>query len=77
MANGHPEAWSYPLGMVIDESNLVTERENSRISTEAIILQLAAASILSTQAGKEFTKTVKGLAVEAVAREKSGDLDGA
>lgn len=60
----------------MDEANLVQERENGRITTEAILLQLAAGSILSTKVGKEFTKTLKGLALEAVARNKSGDTDG-
>lgn len=77
LANGHPEAWRYPLGMVMDETNLVHERENNRLTTEAILLQLAAGSIVSTKAGKEFTKMLKGLAQEAVARERPGDTDGA
>jgi hypothetical protein len=62
--------------MLIDETNLVQERENARISTEAILLQLAAGSILSTKAGKVFTKTLNGLAKEAVVRVRSGDTDG-
>lgn len=61
----------------MDEANLVQERENNRIATEAILLQLAAGSIVSTKAGKEFTKTMKGLALEAVPRERSRDTDGA
>jgi hypothetical protein len=63
--------------MVIDETNLIQERENARITTEAILLQLAAGSIVSTKAGKGFTKTLKGLAVEAVARDRARDTDGA
>lgn len=61
----------------MDESNLVQERENNRITTEMILIQLAGGSIVSTKAGKEFTKAVKGLALEAVARERSRDTDGA
>lgn len=76
LANGHEDAWLYPLGMVMDEANLVQERENSRLTSEAILTQLAAGSIISTKVGKEFTKMVQGLAVEAVARKPLRDTDG-
>lgn len=62
--------------MVIDEANLIRERENARITTEAILIQLAAGSIVSTKTGKQFTKTLEGLAVTAKARQLSGGETG-
>jgi hypothetical protein len=62
--HGHPEARYYPLGMLYDESNLVRERANGRIVTEAQLLQMAVASILSKESRKEFAKTTKRLNVE-------------
>lgn len=69
MANGHPEARHYPLGMVYDEAALVEERENGRIVTEAMLLQTAVASILSKKAKSAFTKQIKSLTVEVKPRE--------
>lgn len=54
----------YPLGRVYDESNMIVERENARIATEATLLQQAVASILSTKARGEFKKRIDGLALE-------------
>lgn len=47
-----------------DEANFVVERDNGRIVTEAILIQLAAASILSDKARKEFTKRTQSLSFE-------------
>lgn len=50
--------------MLYDEANLVVERVNGRIVTEAHLLQSAVQSILSTEASKEFTKRINGLSIE-------------
>lgn len=60
---GHPDAIHYPLGRLNDESNLVIERANNRIITEAQLAQLAVASILSAKARKAFTENVNRLNV--------------
>jgi len=54
-------AQQYPIGMVWDEARLVVERRNREHATNAILTQLAVASILSKDGRKEFTKTVKRL----------------
>jgi hypothetical protein len=70
MANGHPEARRYPLGLVFDEAAFVEERENTRIVTESVLIQLAAASIMSKQARSAFTKRLKMLNVEVKPKAK-------
>lgn len=64
LANGHPDARLYPLGMLDDESNLIVERENGRIVTESQTLQLGMAGILSPKAVKAFTARMKELNVQ-------------
>ncbi len=63
LANGHRDAWHYPLGMLYDEADLVVERENGRIITEAQTLQLAMASVLSKKGASAFTARLKDLNV--------------
>jgi hypothetical protein len=50
--------------MLDDESNLIVERENGRIVTEAQTLQLGIAGILSPKPGKAFTERIKELNVQ-------------
>lgn len=69
-AFGHPEAQHYTLGRLYDEVALVQERENNRITTEAMLQQLAIQSVLSKKAGKEFSKKVKELSVATKPRER-------
>lgn len=59
--HGHPEARRYPIGIVWDEAELVVERLNGRIATEAVLTQMAVSSVLSEKAGKQFNKMVKKL----------------
>lgn len=40
-ANGHPEAWRYPLGRLQDECLLVTQRINANLALEAVLIQAA------------------------------------
>lgn len=68
MAGGHADARQYPLGMLYDEAALVEERENGRIATESILIQLAAAGVMSKPARSAFTKRVKNLNVETKLR---------
>lgn len=62
--HGHPEATAYPLGMLMDESNLVIERQNGAIVTEANLLQMAVHGVLSKSARDSFAKSLKKLNVE-------------
>lgn len=57
---------NYPLGRVVDEANLVVERENTRIAQEAVLIQQAiitvAPGVKKNQRGL-FTKTLNTLKV--------------
>lgn len=61
--HGHVDAMSYPLGRVYDEANFITERQNARMSTEALLLQQAVGALLEKKVRKQFTKTLKSLNV--------------
>jgi hypothetical protein len=41
MAAGHPEARDYPLGLLFDEAELVSERKNHDMATIALLTDLA------------------------------------
>jgi hypothetical protein len=58
---GHRDAYHYPLGRVFDETNLVVERENSRLSVEALLAQHAHGAIHSKKGGSAFQKLLKKL----------------
>lgn len=70
MASGHPDAIHYTLGRLYDEANLVIERDNNRIITEAQLAQTAVAGILSEKARSAFTKHIKSLNV--VSKPRAG-----
>ncbi|QPZ53311.1 tail protein [Achromobacter phage vB_AchrS_AchV4] len=59
--HGHSEATEYPIGMLWDEGDLVVERLNGQAITEAVLFQMAAGSLLSKDAAREFKKIVTGL----------------
>jgi hypothetical protein len=61
MANGHADAWQYPLGMVSDEAALVVSRDNARIASEAIVLKAAMSAVISDAGGKHFNELVDSL----------------
>lgn len=60
-ANGHSNVGLYSIGRINEEAEIVSNRENQRIATEASLLQLAVASILSKDAGKLFKEQVTKL----------------
>lgn len=64
IANGHTEAFLYPLGMVSDEANFIRERTNSLLITETQLRQMAVASLFSEKSRKQFAKIVKSLNIE-------------
>lgn len=61
LSEGHADARYYPIGMVWDEAKLVVERRNRQFATEALLTQLAVASLLSKKEAKEFSKQIKRL----------------
>ena len=61
--HGHPDAIHYSLGRLYDESNLVRERVNGVLTTEAQLAQQGVAGILSAKARKAFVEMTKSLIV--------------
>ena len=61
MDHGHPDAAAYPLGMLMDEARLITQRVNVGHVTTATLLQSAVSGILSKRANKEFKKQIDRL----------------
>lgn len=49
--------------MVHDEITLVTERHNSRTSTENTFLQMAVSGVLDKKANKDFHRQIEKLAL--------------
>lgn len=60
-ANGHPEAPHYPVHRVWEEAALVAAQLNQMMVTEAILLQMAVASLFSKDSGREFQKLIKSM----------------
>lgn len=54
----------YTIGQVWDEAEIVVDRVNGEMVTQAVLFQSAVASILSEKAGKEFSKLIKQLVGE-------------
>lgn len=61
MEQGHPLARRYPIGMLMEETQIVTRRINNRIATEAALVQMAVSGVLSKKANDAFRKTMKQL----------------
>ena len=59
IGNGHAGAAQYPLVKVYREAAVVEERMNSVSVTNAVLMQMAVASLLSKEAGKEFKKIIE------------------
>lgn len=63
MSEGHPHANQYPLSKLWIESELVRERVNGRISTDATMMQAVIVAVLSPngEGAKHLQKLLKGL----------------
>ncbi len=56
--HGHPEAQSYPIGMLWDESLLVIERLNRIEVSRVMLFQAAVSAFFSKDAANELQKLV-------------------
>lgn len=61
LANGHPDAAFYPVHRVWEEVTLAVERDNQRMATETLLIQMAVSSLFDKGAGKEFNKIISRL----------------
>jgi hypothetical protein len=59
--HGHPRAREYPISMVWDEANLVSERWNSEEITRANLLLSAISANLGKAGKSQFDKNIKQL----------------
>lgn len=61
LSEGHHHARRYPLIVLWQEAQVVRERVNSRIVTDATMIDSAIAANLNKPARKQFIKTLKDL----------------
>jgi hypothetical protein len=59
--HGHPEAAFYPLGVLVDEARLTSERLSSFMATQAVLTQMAASTLFSKESFREFQKMIARL----------------
>lgn len=60
LANGHPEAWHYPVGFVYVQASYVAERIDGHTATHTSLLRLAVSTILGgKKAAKAFEDEMK------------------
>lgn len=73
MAQGHADAWSYPLGLVLLEAQLVIERLNAEKATNATILRMAVSTIPNMNVKPSDTKKLGESFRELIAKLLPGD----
>lgn len=69
MANGHQEAWSYPVNFLWAEAQIIVERDNASFATAAMLTKMAISAIPSPNFSKDanrsnakaFTQQIKAL----------------
>lgn len=64
LANGHPLARRYPLGMLWDECNFITERKNAELVSQMSLMQTMASSLFSKEGQKAFKKAIRTVSVQ-------------
>ncbi len=65
MAQGHPEARFYPIGMLATEVDIARKRENGKLASEISLMQLAMGSVLSKKSGSALKKELENLSADA------------
>ena len=63
--HGHPNAGSYPLGLLGQEAELVVERLNRLEATRTALLQMAVGSVLSEKVHKGLSEMLKTMGGES------------
>lgn len=59
--NGLPGARDMPIGAMLSEHEIIRKALGMQAAQDAMIMQMCIASMFSKDAGKEFTKMIKGL----------------
>lgn len=55
--HGHPYARRYPLGLLFEEAQLVTERVNRLLGSQATLNQMAVSTVPSMGVKSDYTRT--------------------
>lgn len=61
ISEGHVDAGTYPLCLLVYETEVARERINNRIRTEAILIQSAIGSALSKKGAQAFKEQISEL----------------
>jgi hypothetical protein len=61
LAYGHHDARAYPIGLIFDEAEIVVDRLNRDMASEAMLTMMAISANFSKPASREFYKTIAGL----------------
>lgn len=61
MANGHPRAREYPIGMVWGEARIVIARINTEHAMRAVLLRAAISATESKDGARDFDAMIKEL----------------
>lgn len=61
MANGHPRAREYPLGMLWDEARIVVNRQTAESAHRALLYRAAISATRSEEGAKAFDKMIMEL----------------
>jgi len=64
LSEGHALAYSYSLGRVFDEANIVMERGNARMKLETVLAQHAHGAVVSKKGGSALQRLMKKLNFE-------------
>lgn len=59
MEAGHPDAWDYTIGRIVDESQLVEDREAARMTEMASMMRLALSAVPNMAVDPEDTKAAQ------------------
>jgi hypothetical protein len=62
LAEGHPEAARYPVGVLWSEAIIAQQRLNAQHATQAALVQMAIVSVLGgKEAGRNFSDQIQRL----------------
>ena len=64
MEKGHSESHLYPIGFLLDKSQMSAKREMQLASLNANLLSMGAAAVMDKKAAKAFHKVIKELSNE-------------
>ena len=61
LANGHPYAQFYPVGMVFTEAEFIKDRINKQLASESTLIRSAISAALTKEGSKMFKDLINSL----------------